>query len=118
MQRITPCKQPNRKARPMTKALFKSPRVSYETNMDEEDITQAEYRAFQQAYDFFNAELFGGSLPPVLVTLQRHAKARGYFAPERFTGRTANAAAHELAMNPDCLDRKSTRLNSSHLGIS
>ena len=86
----------------MRKPLFKAPRVSYETTMDEEAITQAEYRAFQQAYDFFNAELFAGSLPPVLVTLQHHAKARGYFAPERFTGRTANAAAHELAMNPDC----------------
>lgn len=42
-------------------------------------ITQAEYRAFQQAYDF-NGELFAGSLPPVLVTLQRHSKAYGYFS--------------------------------------
>jgi predicted SprT family Zn-dependent metalloprotease len=67
-----------------------------------EAITPAEYRAFQKAYDFFNAELFGGILPHVLVTLQRHAKARGYFSPERFTGRTQTAAVHELAMNPDC----------------
>jgi len=67
-----------------------------------EPITPAEYRAFQQAYDFFNRELFGGSLPHVLVTLQRHAKARGYFAPERFSARhEAHATAHELAMNPD-----------------
>jgi Protein of unknown function (DUF2726) len=28
------------------------------------------------------------ALPQVLVTLQRHAKAYGYFAPERFIGRT------------------------------
>ena len=48
-------------------------------------ITPAQYRAFQEAYDFFNAELFGSSLPPVLVTLQRHANAQGYFSPERFT---------------------------------
>lgn len=67
-----------------------------------EPITPAQYRAFQEAYDFFNAELFGGSLPHVLVTLQRHAKARGYFSPERFTGRIEAAAVHELAMNPDC----------------
>jgi predicted SprT family Zn-dependent metalloprotease len=66
-----------------------------------EAITQAEYRAFQEAYDFFNAELFGGSLPHVLVTLQRHAKARGYFSPERFTGRTEKIVVHELALNPD-----------------
>ena len=37
----------------------------------------------------------------MLVTLQRHAKARGYFSPERFTGRTERAAVHELALNPD-----------------
>jgi SprT-like family len=66
-----------------------------------EPITSAEYRAFQKAYDFFNAELFGGSLPHVLVTLQRRAKTQGYFSPERFTGRIQEAAAHELAMNPD-----------------
>jgi predicted SprT family Zn-dependent metalloprotease len=65
-------------------------------------ITPAQYRAFQDAYDFFNAELFGASLPQVLVTLQRHARARGYFSPERFAGRIEEtAAAHELAMNPD-----------------
>jgi hypothetical protein len=33
-------------------------------------ITEGQYRAFQQAYDFFNAALFGGTLPAVLVTLQ------------------------------------------------
>jgi predicted SprT family Zn-dependent metalloprotease len=78
--------------------------VSYETNM-QEAITPAEYRSFQYAYDFFNAELFGGTLPHVLVTLQRHAKAYGYFSPERFVGRTAKEAAHELAMNPDHFGR-------------
>jgi hypothetical protein len=57
----------------------------------QEAITPAQYRAFQEAYDFFNAELFAGSLPHVLVTLQRYAKAKGYFAPERFTGRTDNS---------------------------
>jgi hypothetical protein len=72
-----------------------------------EPITPAEYRAFQEAYDFLNAELFGASLPHVLVTLQRHAKARGYFSPERFTGRTEKAAAHELAMNPDTFTGRS-----------
>ncbi|HVR26775.1 MAG TPA: hypothetical protein VMU26_26060 [Candidatus Polarisedimenticolia bacterium] len=58
-----------------------------------EPITPAQYRAFQEAYDFFNAEPFAGSLPHVLVTLQRHAKARGYFSPDRFTARTEKAAA-------------------------
>jgi hypothetical protein len=64
-------------------------------------ITITEYQAFQQAYDFFNRELFSGSLPQVLVTLQRHAKTYGYFSPERFNGRIDKTAVHELALNPD-----------------
>ena len=72
------------------------------TGSNPEDITRAEYQAFQEAYDFFNAELFGGKLPNVLVTLQRHARAKGYFSPERFSGRLNDkVAVHELALNPD-----------------
>lgn len=73
----------------------------------QEPITPAQYLAFQEAYYFFNAELFAGSLPYVLVTLQRHAKTRGYFSPERFTGRIAKAAVHELALNPDTFNGRS-----------
>jgi hypothetical protein len=59
-------------------------------------ITLKEYQG-----DFFNGELFAGSLPQVLVTLQRHANSRGYFSPERFKGRVEKASVHELALNPD-----------------
>src|SRR4029453_5096443 len=69
--------------------------------MNKAVITLKEYQGFQKAYDFFNRELFGGSLPQVLVTLQRHAKTRGYFSPQRFNGRIHKAAVHELALNPD-----------------
>ncbi len=87
---------------------MKKPVVSYETKPDA-TITEREYRAFQVAYDFFNAELFGGSLPHVLVTFQRHAKAKGYFSPERFVSREAEGVttAHELAMNPDVFTGRS-----------
>jgi len=44
---------------------------------------------------------FSRTLPAVLVTLHRHANAKGYFSPERFTGRIEDAAVHELALNPD-----------------
>jgi predicted SprT family Zn-dependent metalloprotease len=71
----------------------------------QDTITQAEYKALQQAYDFFSAKLFAATLPDVLVTLRRHAKAYGYFSPERFIGRTEKEAAHELAMNPDHFGR-------------
>ena len=60
----------------------------YDTNMKTTAaITITEYQSFQEAYDFFNRELFGGTLPQVLVTLQRHAKTYGYFSPQRFSGR-------------------------------
>lgn len=63
--------------------------------------TTTEYTGFQTAFDFFNAKLFGKQLPQVLVTLQRHAKARGYFAPNRFHGRGNKTTVHEIALNPD-----------------
>jgi predicted SprT family Zn-dependent metalloprotease len=68
-------------------------------------ITQTEYGAFQTAYDFFNAELFSGTLPAVLITLQRHSKSYGFLAPEKFIGRSEQAATHELALNPDHFGR-------------
>ena len=68
-------------------------------------ITPIEYRAFQDAYDFFNWKLFTNSLPNVLVTLQRKPRTYGYFSPERFTARDAKGKAHELAMNPDHFGR-------------
>jgi predicted SprT family Zn-dependent metalloprotease len=66
--------------------------------------TISEYRGFQTAYDFFNAELFEGALPGLLVTLQRAARSRGYFGPERFTARAGNATVHEIALNPDTFE--------------
>jgi SprT-like family len=68
-------------------------------------ITQTEYSAFQAAYDFFNAELFSGTLPAVLITLQRHSKAYGFLAPKKFIGRSDETATHELALNPDHFGR-------------
>lgn len=70
--------------------------------MPPQSITNIEYRTFQQAYDFFNAQLFAGALPDVLVTLQRKANSRGYFHPHNFNSRASSLlAAHELALNPD-----------------
>src|SRR5450755_4125097 len=73
-------------------------------------ITQTEYNSLQRAYDAFNKSLFGGTLPQVLITLQRHAHSTGYFSPRRFAGRTGEAYTHELALNPDhfmnCTDKE------------
>jgi hypothetical protein len=78
-------------------------------------ITLTEYQRFQRAYDFFNRELFDGSLPQVLVTLQRHANTRGYFSPERFKGRVDRQTVHELALNPDNFTGRSDELILSTL---
>jgi hypothetical protein len=56
----------------------------------------------QDAYDFFNAELFGGVLPAVLITLRREPDAHGYFLPNP-------AGSWELALNPDGFSGRSDR---------
>jgi hypothetical protein len=83
--------------------------------MKTEVLTLKEYQGFQRAYDFFNRELFAGSLPQVLVTLQRHANTRGYFAPFRFKGRIEKQSVHELALNPDNFTGRSDELILSTL---
>jgi len=65
-------------------------------------ITSEEYAGFDGAYSWFNTRLFGGHLPPCLMTLQRKARSRGYFATDRFGHRLdAGASTDELALNPD-----------------
>ena len=78
----------------------------------DEAITPAQYRAFQDAYDFFNKATFQRFLAHVLVTLQRKGKARGYFAPDRFSGRVEETKVHELAIKPRLLYRAHGRRNS------
>jgi hypothetical protein len=41
------------------------------TNMKTAVITLKEYQGFQRAYDFFNRELFAGSLPQVLEAVRK-----------------------------------------------
>jgi hypothetical protein len=68
--------------------------------------TRRQYGELDAAYQHFNVELFQGQLPGALVTLQRKAKAYGYFAPERFASMDMTDVTHEIALNPDhCRDR-------------
>ena len=74
------------------------------------NTTTAEYHAFDEAYDYFNARLFDGTLPMCLITLQRKAKAYGYHSPERFISRVDEGKKiDEIALNPDtfgdCTDK-------------
>ncbi len=62
--------------------------------------TSKTYAALNRAYDFFNDRLFGGQLPPCLVTLQRKNKAYGYFAGGRFGSKDGAEITDEIALNP------------------
>lgn len=66
--------------------------------------TEKAYHELQAAYDFFNAQLFAGRLPDLLITLQRGKRTFGYFSPERFDG---TSRVSELAMNPEYFSSRS-----------
>jgi len=57
------------------------------------------YDSLEEAYDFFNAELFGALLPTVIFTVQRKKGVMGYFAPDRWGNMRGNKC-HEIAINP------------------
>jgi len=68
----------------------------------ESPVTAVEYRTLQDAYDYFDTKLFEGTLPQVLITLQRHRGAQGFFCPKRFRRRGQDGVTiHEVALNPD-----------------
>jgi hypothetical protein len=62
--------------------------------------TEEAYGELQQAYDFYNGELFGATLPPCLITFQRQTKTFGYFSKNRF-GRRDGHKTDEIALNPE-----------------
>jgi hypothetical protein len=70
--------------------------------------TPEQFAAFQAQFEFFNAELFGGELAPVLLNFSRKAGAAGFFAPERWERGDEGEAGrgmHEISINPECLQR-------------
>ncbi|CAO3363610.1 SprT-like domain-containing protein [Azospirillum palustre] len=77
-------------------------------------ITAEQYAALQRAFDHFNATLFGGTLPQVLITFQRSKRFKGYFSPERFESLAASGERrHEIALNPDVFDRDQAEILST-----
>lgn len=63
--------------------------------------TPETYTEFQTAYDFFNKRLFDNQLPDCLITYQRKAKTKGYFADGRFENTLNGKIIDEIAINPD-----------------
>lgn len=68
--------------------------------MSKKQPTEEAYAELQQAYDFYNAELFEGELPPCLITFQRQKRTFGYFSKARFGNKDARSA-DEIALNPE-----------------
>ncbi len=66
--------------------------------------TQRQFGAYQAAYDYFNAKLFGGSLTPSLLNFRGRGRGNlGLFWPEKW--KSGDATTHEIALNPEALDR-------------
>lgn len=60
------------------------------------------YDDFQKAFAFYNKALFGGSLPPCIITLQRIKRVKGYYSNRRFVKSSLDGSNRsEIALNPD-----------------
>ena len=66
----------------------------------EETPSDQVYGPLQTAYELFNRALFDSQLPDCLITLQRKARTKGYFARNRFSSMDGDAQTDEIAMNP------------------
>ncbi len=62
--------------------------------------TATTYTELQHVFDVLNEELFGGKLPPCLMTLQREKATLGYFSHKRFVSSGGGAVTDEIALNP------------------
>lgn len=53
-----------------------------------------------EAYGFYNNRLFGGRLPPALMTYRARGRVLGYFSGSRFASDKLGEATDEIALNP------------------
>lgn len=82
---------------------------------------------FQEAFEYFNSELFQNLLPQVIITTQRHRGASGFFSPESYMQRKFDKdgvmlcpefKVHEIAIMPDCMyDRPDREVLSTPDGL-
>lgn len=76
--------------------------------MNKTGPTAAQFAAFQSMYDYFNAALFSGTLPPVILNFSRHANSYGFFAADRWEASTGTIS-HEISLNPSHLKGRDPR---------
>lgn len=78
--------------------------------------TTEQFKAFESGYEYFNKNLFGGELPPVILNLSRKSKAMGFVAPFRWRkadGETGKGQIHELSINPEILSMSAIEVFST-----
>lgn len=61
--------------------------------------TEETYTELQEAYTWYNEQLFGNRLPFCLITYQREKRTMGYFSGARWASRKG-VRTDEIAMNP------------------
>ena len=68
--------------------------------------TSEQYVAFESVFDHFNVELFGGALPPAMLTFAKRSRSYGFYRHDRWR-RSATDEGHvgEIALSPDHLTR-------------
>ena len=94
---------------------FDRPIKSAASGAAKNDPTRETYLSWSDAYDFFNTTLFGGELPPCLITYQRSRKFYGYFSADRFVPadlksslNSSTACIDEIAISPTYLREELT----------
>jgi predicted SprT family Zn-dependent metalloprotease len=71
--------------------------------------TKRIYDGFDEAYKYFNAQLFDNRLPACLITVRPHRAAYGYFSHERFGSRQGKEVRDEIALNIKTFQQRSPR---------
>ena len=77
--------------------------------------TTKTYTSLDDAFAFFNRQLFDGRLPACLITMQRSKAVYGYFAGGRFGSKDGKEITDEIALNPSHFHERSTEQSLSTL---
>lgn len=88
--------------------------------MTELQPTRETYTALQDAFDYFNRNLFNSELPQVLIVLHRKKGAKGYFWADMWHSQETlsdilddNKVVSEIALTPETLNRSDKEILST-----
>lgn len=76
-------------------------------------ITKRQFNTFEDIFNYYNEELFSGSLPEVMINMSRKKNSHGFFAPMRWKGTADGKHVHEISLNPDSLKRTAIEWHST-----